>query len=163
MYDVLDVCRYIINYCDRMRYSISNLKLQKILYFVQAYFLVSNDDGYACFRETIEAWDLGPVVPKAYHEFKQYGSSNIPPQSTYVTFDENIWDSKIEQYDDNVIREEDKQSINDVVDSFSKYSANQLVEITHRQRPWYNAYKPHKNVKITNSAIEEYFNEQIRQ
>ena len=39
MYNVLDVCRFIINHCDEKDYSLSNLKLQKILYFIQAYFL----------------------------------------------------------------------------------------------------------------------------
>lgn len=38
-YDVLEVSRHIINYSNRMRYGVSNLKLQKLLYFVQAYFL----------------------------------------------------------------------------------------------------------------------------
>ncbi len=67
MYSAIDVARYIIWYCKRRRYSISNLKLQKILYFVQANFLVSI--GTPCFEEEIEAWDFGPVVPEVYHEF----------------------------------------------------------------------------------------------
>ena len=41
MYSALDVARYIIWYCKKQGYSISNLKLPKILYFVQANFLVS--------------------------------------------------------------------------------------------------------------------------
>ena len=41
MYNALDVSRYIINYSNDKNYGISNLKLQKILYFVQAYFLTS--------------------------------------------------------------------------------------------------------------------------
>ena len=68
MYSAVDVARYIIWYCKRQGYSISNLKLQKILYFVQAEFLVNT--GKPCFSEEIEAWDFGPVVPEVYHEFK---------------------------------------------------------------------------------------------
>ena len=63
-YNVLDISRYIINYSNVKDYGISNLKLQKILYFVQAYFLI--ETGSPCFKEKIEAWDFGPVVPKAY-------------------------------------------------------------------------------------------------
>ena len=37
MYNVLDVCRHVINYSNEKDYGISNLKLQKILYFIQAY------------------------------------------------------------------------------------------------------------------------------
>lgn len=64
MYNVLDVCRYVINYSNDKDYDISNLKLQKLLYFIQAYFLINKNE--TCFNETIEAWDFGPVIPKAY-------------------------------------------------------------------------------------------------
>lgn len=40
IYDVLDVCRHIINYSEKEDYGVSNLKLQKLLYFVQAYFML---------------------------------------------------------------------------------------------------------------------------
>lgn len=39
-YNVLDICRHIINYSDEKDYGVSNLKLQKLLYFVQAYFML---------------------------------------------------------------------------------------------------------------------------
>ena len=67
MYSAIDVARYIIWYCKRRRYSISNLKLQKILYFVQANFLVSI--GTPCFEEEIEAWDFGLPFNKIMFQF----------------------------------------------------------------------------------------------
>ena len=76
IYKVLDVSRHVINYSNTQDYGISNLKLQKILYFIQAFFLVSTPEQ--CFEEKIEAWDFGPVVPEAYREYKQYGSGDIP-------------------------------------------------------------------------------------
>ena len=39
-YDVLEVCRHVINYSNEKEYGISNLKLQKVLYFIQSYFLI---------------------------------------------------------------------------------------------------------------------------
>ena len=71
MYRALDVARYIIKRCHMQQKSISNLKLQKILYFVQAEFLVTT--GRKCFSDAIEAWDFGPVVPEVYHHYKAYG------------------------------------------------------------------------------------------
>ena len=56
MYNVLEICSYIINYSNEKEYDISNLKLQKLLYFIQVYFLIKNDEPY--FEERIEAWDL---------------------------------------------------------------------------------------------------------
>ena len=43
MYSALDVARYIIWYCEEKKYIVSNLKLQKILYFIQAKFLVEKN------------------------------------------------------------------------------------------------------------------------
>ena len=79
-YNVLDICRHVINFSNDKDYGISNLKLQKVLYFIQAYFLISTNEK--CFKERIEAWDFGPVVPEAYREYKQFGSGDIPSIET---------------------------------------------------------------------------------
>lgn len=57
MYSVLDVARYVVARSNRAG-AISNLKLQKVLYFIQAEFLVVQN--MPCFAEQIEAWDFGP-------------------------------------------------------------------------------------------------------
>lgn len=160
LYNVLDVSRYVINYSNEKDYGISNLKLQKVLYFIQAYFLTNTPNGTPCFREKIEAWDFGPVVPEAYREYKQYGSSNIPPMISYIDFDDDdIWNSERKTYDNKVISKNDKVLINAVVDKFSDFSATDLVTLTHNQAPWREAYVPHMNNEITIKAIKDYFNE----
>ena len=156
VYNVLDVCRHVINYSNDKDYGISNLKLQKVLYFIQAYFLISTRER--CFKEKIEAWDFGPVIPEAYREYKQFGSGDIPTISYVIDFnDENIWDSKVRKYKDDTIASVDKIRIEAVVDKFSDYSATDLVSITHRQAPWKKAYQQGKNNEITIDAIKEYF------
>lgn len=156
VYKVLDVCRHVINYSNEKDYGISNLKLQKILYFIQAYFLISTK--VQCFEERIEAWDFGPVVPEAYREYKQFGSGDIPSISYIIKFNENdIWQSKATKYNDDVILQEDKSRIESVVDKFADYSATDLVTITHAQTPWKNAYRRGQNREITIHAIKEYF------
>ncbi len=157
MYNVLDVCRYVINYSNDKDYGISNLKLQKVLYFVQAYFLISTPEQ--CFKERIEAWDFGPVVPEAYREYKQFGSSNIPSVSYYVEMNyEDLWNSKVKKFRNEIISDSDKKRVEAVVDRFSDYSATELVEITHHQAPWMDVYVPYRNNEITPQAIKEYFN-----
>lgn len=159
-YNVLEVCRHIINYSNKKDYGISNLKLQKILYFVQAYFLIISDGERPCFNEKIEAWDFGPVVPKAYHEFKKYGSGDIPTITTIlVREDENdIWNFDRMPYLDDKITRQDKGKIDAVVDLFSDYSATDLVTLTHQQSPWKDVYVRHKNNEIEQKKILEYFN-----
>lgn len=156
IYRVLEVCRHVINYSNKQDYGISNLKLQKVLYFIQAYFLITN--GAHCFAEEIEAWDFGPVVPEAYQEYKQYGSGDIPTIESYILFNKNnIWDSKRIKFNDNSITDRDKKIIDKVVDKFSDYSATDLVAITHRQLPWIDYYVEGKHNVIPCEAIKKFF------
>lgn len=158
-YNVLDVCRHVINYSNEHDYGISNLKLQKVLYFIQAYFLINKKDHTPCFNEKIEAWDFGPVIPKAYHEYKQYGSGDIPTIESYILFDKNdVWNSERVEFNDTTINDNDKKLIDRVVDKFSDYSATDLVSLTHRQSPWIDVYVPYQNNEITINAIRKYFN-----
>lgn len=161
MYDVLDVSRYVINYSNDMNYGISNLKLQKLLYFIQAFFLIKNNEP--CFSEAIEAWDFGPVVPVAYQEFRVFGGADIPSVTSYIVFERNkntkFLSFKKKQFNENVIESCDKALLREVIDKFSHYSATDLVKITHRQSPWRNAYAHGKNTEITQSAIRSFFNE----
>lgn len=143
MYSAIDVAKYIIWYCKEKGYSISNLKLQKILYFVQAAFLV--DLGRPCFEESIEAWDFGPVVSEVYHKFKIFGSADIPKAMCNGV--------------ESIIIRSDRQTINEMVDQCAEYSASSLVEITHNQDPWRNAYQKGRNNVISNLSIQDYFDE----
>lgn len=153
-YDVLDVSRYVINYSNEKGYGISNLKLQKLLYFIQAFFLINKGD--CCFEDKIEAWIFGPVVPRAYRRYKQYGSIDIPTQNTYWDFDDEFNLVEVE-FGDYPFLDEDVSLIKEVVNQFKDYSANDLVSLTHKQDPWRNAFKKNKNAEIEPESIKEYF------
>lgn len=160
MYRVLDVCRYIINYSNREDYGVSNLKLQKLLYFIQVYFLMNSENHEPCFSEKIEAWDFGPVVPVAYHEYKQYGSTDIPPVESYIDFDvDDPWSASMAEYNEDCILDEDKGLINAVITKLADFSATDLVTITHNQAPWKDAYVQYENNEITISSMRKYFSE----
>lgn len=157
-YGARDVSHYIIVYSNEKDYGVSNLKLQKLLYLVQAFFLIN--DRPPCFAEQIEAWDFGPVVPVIYREYKQYGGMDIPTIDYYVKFNKNdIWNSERIYYDNNIIEMEDKELIQAVVDEFAGFSATDLVKLTHNQDPWIDAYAKGQNSEITTDAIKRYFSE----
>ena len=157
-YEARDVSHYIIVYSNNKDYGVSNLKLQKLLYFIQAYFLAN--DYPPCFYEKIEAWSFGPVVPEVYREYKQYGAMDIPTSDYYFKIDENnIWDSHRVYYKD-IIAEQDKFIIREIVDRFADYAATDLVTITHEQRPWIEAFSKGRNSEITTEAIKNYFKEE---
>lgn len=145
MYNVLDISRYIIDYSHQKEgYGISNLKLQKLLYFVQAYFLATKKEK--CFPERIVAWDIGPINLETYREYKKYGSCSIP----------NISNDEERPY----INDFDKKLIEAVVDIFAEWSAPDMTKLSQDQKPWYDYYMPGKENVIPAEAIKEYFEDE---
>lgn len=154
-YNVGDIARYIINYVNNNGDLISNLKLQKVLYFIQAKFLV--DIGYPCFNEEIEAWSMGVVVPSVYHEYKRYGAGCILPVKEFFVYSDDIFECKYVKYSDSIIDDCDKVAINEMIDKCAVYSATQLVNFTYNQTPWKAAFSPHKNRIISKQSIYDFF------
>lgn len=74
MYSAIDLSKYIINKCTVDGHPISNLQLQKILYYIQREFLKNDSQA---FPDSIEAWQFGPVVPNSYYNFCGFGSMPI--------------------------------------------------------------------------------------
>ena len=70
MYGALDLSKYIVAKCIEDGLPISNLQLQKILYYIQKDFLKRDE---MAFPDDIEAWQFGPVVPNVYYYYCGYG------------------------------------------------------------------------------------------
>lgn len=92
-YSALDVAKYIINKCTTEHDAISNLQLQKILYYIQKWFL---QNGLIAFDDDFEAWQFGPVVPSVYNQYSSFGGTpirlkyNIALDSNYMDIIDSI-------------------------------------------------------------------------
>lgn len=84
IYTAHEVAKYIINWCNRNNIGITNLKLQKLLYFVQRDYCSKR--RVRLIKEGFYAWQLGLVVPEVYKEYEKYGEFAIPKQSNVVAF-----------------------------------------------------------------------------
>lgn len=155
-YNVLDIARYIINYAHEKGQSISNLKLQKLLYYVQAAFLVSDRED-VCFRDPILCWRHGPVIKRVYDEFSRYAADEIPPQSSYykIAMVDGRLRLKKEEYTCDFLDTDDKALIDRVLDGLLPYEAWYLVDRTHEEGPWKEL--PFYNEEITPESIQNYF------
>ncbi|WP_313960883.1 type II toxin-antitoxin system antitoxin SocA domain-containing protein [uncultured Parvimonas sp.] len=111
-YCALEISKYIIDKCEKDNYPISNLQLQKILYFVQRKFL--KDFDFALFDDDIVAWQFGPVVPSVYYQYCGFGSTEITME-----------------YDNISICPEDKNIIYKIVCEKREKAPWDLVEETH--------------------------------
>lgn len=75
MYNALDLSKYIVSKCIDDEKPISNLQLQKILFYIQKEFLKKYNQP--AFSDVIEAWQFGPVVPNVYYHFCGFGAMKI--------------------------------------------------------------------------------------
>lgn len=139
MASALDAANHIIEWCQKHGCTISNLKLQIFLYFVQASFLVESEGREACFDERIEARCYGPVVPAVYDAYRKYGSLNI------------------DRHGEDVLPKSVAGRIDKVLDYFKDYSLLELFELVHSQTPWKNAFHPFWNQEITRKSLLDFF------
>ena len=73
--NAIELSKNIIAYAAMNGYQVTNLKLQKTLYYVQGYYLARF--GKPLFADEIVNWAYGPVVPEAYFKFCSYGAAPI--------------------------------------------------------------------------------------
>lgn len=125
--------------------AISNLKLQKLCYYAQGFYLALND-GIPLFKDGIEAWAHGPVIPQLYHIFKGYRDGPIPiPEGVDIA-----------GYPEDV-----RALLDDISDVYGQFSAWKLRNMTHDEPPWRDAYRKMEGSEISRDAMCEYFATQI--
>jgi uncharacterized phage-associated protein len=120
--------------------GITHLKLQKILYLAQAYYLAKFK--IPLFKEEMEAWKYGPVIPSIYKKYRKKGREAI--------ISEEANDDKIK------ISKKDKEILRKFWEMFGGYTASRLVDIIHSHQPWKEAYSS-PSQKISLDSIKKYY------
>lgn len=95
---------------------VTNLKLQKLLYYAQAWHLVFFN-GESLFDDPIEAWVHGPVVPAIFRRYKEYQWNPIANVAV-------------------VLSEERRAHLEKVWGAYGKFSPTELERLTHSEQPW---------------------------
>jgi uncharacterized phage-associated protein len=147
MIPAIEVARYFLSLVDEETGDLlTNLKLQKLLYYAQGFHLAIFDEPL--FPEPLEAWSHGPVVSGVYHHYKEFGSNPIPP----------------EELDFTLFSEDQVEFLNDIYNTFGQYSAWKLREMTHDEPPWKDAYDEDvPGIVITHEALIKYFKEFVEE
>ena len=135
----MDIAKYVVDYCTRCGNPITNLQLQKILYYVQLNFI--RKFGEPAFPENIQAWQYGPVVPIVYERFSSYGPTKICNLYDDITI---------------LLSLEKEKLLKRVINACISISPWELVEKSHRPgSPWSRVYEGMK-VDIPIEYIREY-------
>lgn len=120
MYTAIKIAAYIIKKSvDNMKY-IDNLKLQKLLYYIQGAYICNKKSKI--FSEDILAYRYGPVVKEVYEKYRHNVGSNI-----YYIETDGIIDDIVEQ---------DREIIDFIINKFENNSSWSLVEKTHEEYPY---------------------------
>lgn len=140
---ILDVAKYIVcKFNNEMgNLSITQLKLQKLLYFIEAYYMAKYDKD-KLYEENFLAWTYGPVCKKVYDRYKIFMDSQI------------VEDCNISSVD---FGDEINKSIEYVFEHFGRLSATNLIMLTHlKSSPWDETNKDGKSV-IKKEKTKEWF------
>ena len=122
MYNAIQVAHYIIDFCYSINRPVSNLELQKIMYFLQVLFW--REYGQELIREDFCAWRYGPVIPAIYNMYSGYGGNLIKNRygNNDIDFNHTIFFNKYIK----------------VLESKGPWT---LVDLTHAVgTPWYKVY-----------------------
>lgn len=155
MSNIHDVCDYIIlKVKAEDSTSLTNLKLQKLLYYVQAWYLAFN--GRELFPGKFQAWIHGPVNRDIYDRFKG-------EKSLYSEIDaEDVLNKSCVD----AIHSEDQKHIDVILEFYAKFSGTQLEYMTHQEEPWLAArqgFAPMERCEkdIDSDLMKEYYKSRL--
>ncbi len=143
-----NVARYFLSQIDAdAGESVTPLKLQKLVYYVQAWFLAFYHK--AVFEEDAQAWIHGPVYPSLYYLYRNFGYNNLP---------------KVANFDSSIFLDDEREMLEMVWLVYGKYDAKYLEKLTHHEDPWrisrYGLNDADKSTRpITKDLIENYYTE----
>ncbi len=148
--NIFSVANFFLNIVDRDAGStITPLKLQKILYYAQGYYLAMYEKEL--FSEDFQAWAHGPANPDIYDKYKDYGCSAIAEPS----------ENEIPEFEKDIV-----EFLFNIWQTFGIYDGKYLEELTHKEAPWIDARKGYQpgdictNI-ISKESMKEFFKTKI--
>lgn len=142
MATVHQVADYIVAKLEAGRSSVSTLKLQKLLYYVQAWSLATK--GERAFPGEFQAWVHGPVCRDVFDRFKdKYSLYDV------VRSDESMRESASR------LDGEAQIHVDEILEAYSPFSGTQLEIMTHREDPWIIARGDCKPLERCETVIKD--------
>lgn len=151
------VANFILDFCAQRGRIVTNLTLQKAVYFCHVWQLVVMRRPLV--KHSFEAWQHGPVLPYLYRDFKEYDSEQKPITTRAMQID-RVTGARVEvryEFDEETTALQKK-----VVDFYSQLNGGNLVALSHvKGGPWYEVWNHQGGVnpgmKISDEAIAEYY------
>jgi uncharacterized phage-associated protein len=132
----------------------SVLKVQKLLYYAQAWFLAIH--GRPLFNEDFQAWVHGPVCRTVYDRFKS-------SKSMYgVVTEEDIGTPA-----GGTLSPEVRDHLDEILENYGEFSGVQLEQLSHQESPWREARKGLNELErsenvISNETMQSYYSAKLK-
>jgi uncharacterized phage-associated protein len=147
--DIRDAAKYFLTQVgsdDEM----TQLKLQKLCYYAQAWYLAINHDHL--FNQEFEAWAHGPANRTLWEEYREFSWHPIP-----VPHD----------FNPSQIPRNERSFLDDVWEMYGKFTAKYLEKLTHKEEPWLDARDgtpegEYCDTPIDDALMKEYYGKMLK-
>ncbi len=154
--NIHDVVDYIIGQFADEEGSLSILKLQKLLYYVQAWHLAYGRGPL--FAGRFQAWVHGPVNRQVYDRFRD----------THSLFASVSRECIRQDFDAHALSAEVRNHIDEILEAYGHFSGVQLENMTHEEPPWLEARSGLKSFErcekeLSENTMQEYYAKLLRE
>lgn len=155
--NIIKLSDFVISYFDEMGGFITPMKLQKLLYYIQAWHLANFN--HSLFVDEPEAWVNGPVYKHVYDKYK-----HITRHDYIFTKDRPSMSEALTKLD---LSEKQQSLVFEVLQVYGKYDEFKLVNKTHSEDPWIEArkgLKPFESSRndISHFSIKKYYKKKLQ-
>lgn len=155
-YDAREVANFFLDHAARRGTKVTQITLQKVLYFAHAWFLSRQDVPLV--DEQFEAWPYGPVLRSVHEQFRKWGDEPIRSRATRLNFESGSQERVPYVFD-----EPTTSALERIFDFYARYEPFALVEMTHEEGgPWDRVFREGKRsarvgMIISNNSIRDHF------
>jgi len=155
MHDGRAIANLVLDHADRAGWPVTNLKLQKLVYFCHVWSLI--DLGRPLVRHSFEAWEHGPVLQYLYQEFKAYGAGPITGRASQLDPRTGSRVTANCQLDDRT-----RELLERVLNFYGRVATALLVDLTHVEggpwhKVWHHTSSVQPGMKIDDQEIRRFY------
>ena len=138
-----EIADWFIRFAHELSDPITNLRLQKLMYYAQAWYLALN--GERLIPDAFEAWVHGPVLPSVWERFSGYG-----------------WNPISEEVPEHRLPEEVENHLREIMEAYGGFTTWDMERLTHAETPWLAArgdsdpHEPSTNV-ISEEEMKRFY------
>ncbi|MEX1014742.1 MAG: type II toxin-antitoxin system antitoxin SocA domain-containing protein [Candidatus Paceibacterota bacterium] len=148
----IKVAEYFVKKNEEDQKGLDPKKIQKLVYYAQAWNLVVN--GEKLYSDRIKAWIHGPAIPRVWHAFKEFNFYASHPEFLEKDF--------------SVFTDEEKRVLEAVWEIYGKYDGNYLEALTHEELPWQEARRDvspseASSNTISTALMQRYYGQRLQE